>query len=167
MVSKYNYSDIITKKDQRIAIDFVDNLIKNECWYKSHPPFQTFADLYKYKEFKIFYSTFLNSCLKYLNINNVSNYKVLMWVFRDNRFNNKQKNQEELWHEHSRGNMNKISGVYYLRNLRNEGTEFKNYKISKPEPYTWYIYPSHLLHKPPIIKSIRNRYVISADLELN
>jgi len=162
MIKNYNYSHIISKNDNKRAINLVDNLIKSGDWCPNAPKFQTWPDLYEYEEFKIFTDTFINSCFQYLNFK--SNYKLDMWVYRDNRFDNKKKNPSNRWHEHSKGKMNKISGLYYLKNLRNEGTQFKDFNVI-PEQYTWYIYPSFLLHKPPAIKSFRNRYTIAADFE--
>jgi hypothetical protein len=162
MILKYNYSHIISKEDQKRAIKLTDNLIRKGDWHKTSPKFQTLPNLHTYEEFKIFTNTFIDSCFNYLNI--IFDYKIKMWVYRDNRFNSKKKNPSQQWHEHSSGKLNRLSGIYYLQNLRNEGTEFKNFNVI-PELYTWYIFPSHLLHKPPVIKSFRNRYTIAADFE--
>ena len=159
MIKNYNYSHIISEKDQKKAINLTDNLIKSGNWCKFVPKYQTWPNLNQYDEFKIFEETFITSCLQYLNF--TPNFKVSMWVFRDNRFNNMKKDQFDLWHCHVDG---KISGLYYLKNLRNEGTQFKNFNMI-PKKYTWHIYPSHLLHKPPVIKSFRNRYTIAANFE--
>ena len=162
MIKTYNYSHIITEEDQKKAIKLTDSLIKSGNWCKNVPTYQTWPNLYQYDEFKIFAETFVTSCVQYLNF--TPNFKIYIWVYRDNRFNNMKKNQSEHWHEHSKGNLNKISGIYYLKNLRGEGTQFKHFNIT-PKSYTWHIYPSYLLHKPPVIKSFRNRYTIAADFE--
>ena len=176
MIKQYNYSHLISEKDQKKAIKLVDKLIKSGEWNNNSfsPTFQTWTNLYKYEEFSVFYETFIKSSIDYLNnvddldsyfdySNNVSHDNIMMWVYRDNRFNNRKKDQSRLWHEHSMGTY-KISGLYYLRNPRNEATEFVDFDL-KPEPYTWYIYPASLLHKPPVIKSFRNRYTIGADFK--
>ena len=164
MIKDYNYSHIIKEEDQRKSIKFVDNLFKSGNWCQDEniPKFQTWPNLNQYDEFKIFEETFITSCFQYLNF--TPNFELRMWVFKDNRFNNIKKNQSEQWHEHSGGSLRKISGLYYLKNLRNEGTQFKDFNII-PKQYTWHIYPSYLLHKPPVIKSFRYRYTIAADFE--
>jgi hypothetical protein len=159
MFKKYDYSHIISSNDQKEAISLVYNLIKTGNWCKSVPKFQTYSDIHKYSELDIFKKTFLQSCYDYLNIN--YNAKILMWCYKDNIFNIKKKN---LWHSHcdiSWGE-NKISGIYYLKNPLKEGTKFQNFTL-EANPYTWYIYPSNLLHRPPNTKSFVNRYTLAAD----
>ena len=162
IVKEYNYSNLITDKQQKSVIKIVDKIIKSGNWEKNFPKFQTSANLFLYDELKIFKETFLYSCFKYLNIENNSNYEIKMWGYRDNRFESCKKTYKELWHKHGNIGDNQISGVYYLRNLRKEGTIFENFKLDV-KSYTWYLYPSHLLHRPPTIKSFRNRYTLAAD----
>ena len=162
MIKEYNYSNEISKEDQNKAIRFVDDLIRRGEWCKSFPKFQTFSYLHQFEEFELFSNTFILSCRQYLEFDCF--YEISkMWCFRDNVFNNIKKNQLELWHHHNKCGKKSISGLYYLRNFREEGTEFINFKI-RPKPFTWYIYPSDLLHKPPKIKSFRNRYTLAANL---
>jgi len=47
-----------------------------------------------------------------------------------------------------------------------ESTLFKEHVILDPKPFTWYIYPSDLDHKPPKTKSKENRYILASDIEL-
>jgi len=162
IVKEFNYSNLITDKQQKNAIQIVDKIIKSGNWVKSHPKFQTHPNLFLYDEFKIFKETFLYSCFKYINYEETLNYKIRMWVFRNNRFESCKKTNEKLWHKHGNIGDNQISGIYYLRNFRKEGTIFENFEL-KVKPYTWYLYPSHLLHRPPTIKSFRNRYTLAAD----
>lgn len=166
LVKEYDYSNTITEQDQKNVIKLVDYLIKSGNWDKNpeKPKFQTHKDLFLYKELEIFKKTFLHSCSDYLRINNRPEYEMFMWCYRDNIFQSHSfmRRENDLWHSHSEYE-GRISGVYYLRNLRNEGTEFENFKINA-KPFMWYLYPSYLLHKPPKTKSFRNRYTIAADL---
>ena len=160
MIKEYDYSSIIKNEDQSNLIKLIDYLIKTGNWVKDAPTFQTKLESYDYEYVKIFKKTFLKSCFNYLDLKYTINNKVIMSCYRDNIFNNLKKNQEDMWHCHEI--YGKISGIYYLKNLRKEGTEFKDFKL-EVKPYTWFIYPSYLLHKPPKIKSIRNRYTLVAD----
>ena len=161
-IKEYNYSKIITEKDQKKAKNLIDDLFKTGNWDNSKPKFQTHLNLFLYEELEIFKKTFLQSCSEYLGIKNISEYKIYMWCYKTNLISNFW-DKRDLWHCHNDSNSNAISGLYYLRNFKNEGTEFENFKIN-PQQYTWYIYPSHILHRPPKTKSFRNRYTIAADL---
>ena len=159
-IKEYNYSKTISYKHQSSAIKLVNKLIKsgNYADTKKHPKFQTNANLYQYEEMKVFVDTFIYSCFHYLNIKKYKSIK--MWCYRSNFWNSLLTNHTELWHSHDDGSI--LSGVYYLKNERNESTEFLNHSVVA-NPYTWYIYPSSLLHRPPKTRSLQNRHVIAAD----
>jgi hypothetical protein len=163
MIKEYNYSHIIDNKHQKRAIKTIDSIFSSGNWpnVEGLPRFQTWANLNKYEELKIFEYTFLQSCLNFLDLKNID-YKIMLWCYKNNRFNHRKKDFEDQWHKHDDPGHNKLSGVYYLRNLRNEATEFKDFKINA-KPYTWYVYPSNLLHRPPKLKSFRYRYTLAAD----
>ena len=164
MIKIYNYSNLISRKEKIKAKNKVDSLIKNGNYCKNVPSYQTWETLYEYEEFKIFLNTFIHSCFSYLG-EEKSIKRLKMWCFVDCLRNNITKDQEKQWHSHDDG-QNKLSGIFYLRNLRKEMTEFKDIDVNnlKYHPFSWYIYPSFLIHRPPKIKSIRNRYTIAADL---
>ncbi len=164
MVQIFDYGNMITNKDIIKAKNKVDELIKTENYCKTVHTYQTWANLYQYSEFKIFYETFITSCFLYLN-QKVNIKRERMWCYVDCARNNLKKNRDELWHEHSENGRNKLSGIFYLINRRKELTEFKNIDHLPYKSFSWYIYPSSLLHRPPKIKSIRNRYTIAANLE--
>jgi hypothetical protein len=163
-IREYNYSNIITEKQQDDIIKLVNYLFKSGNWDKNKPKFQTYENLFLYEELKTLKETFLNSCCDYLEIKKIHEYKMNMWCYKDNIVNTFWRNEKKSWHCHANyDEIDRISGIYYLRNPKNEGTEFENFKIN-PESYTWYLFPSYLLHKPPKTKSLESRYTIAADL---
>lgn len=162
LIRNYDYSNLITKKHQQNAIKLVNKLIRSGNWCKSSPHTQTYPDLFKYNEFNIFKETFIKSCFKYLNLTYYFNYEISMWCYRDNMIGYLMKDKNSLWHNHEELGKNKVSGILYLKNLGKNGTEFENFELEY-KSNTWFIYPSHLFHRPAKIKSLTYRYTLASD----
>ena len=164
MIQSYSYSSI-TKDHHKNIRRRLDGLFKSGDWNKHTPPFQTYGDLYVYPESKIFVDTFIDACSLYegrtLEVNNL-----VMWCYMDYRsnYNYVKKTVGKGFHKHRMGEGNQLSGIYYLINPRNEKTIFRDCESPSPKPFTWFIHPSHLEHRPPDIKSLRRRYILGADL---
>jgi hypothetical protein len=45
------------------------------------------------------------------------------------------------------------------------GLEDSERVFVKPTPYSWLIYPGKIWHRPGIVQSFQDRYVIAADME--
>jgi hypothetical protein len=165
MILEYNYSNIITPRDHAIAKKKIDELFISGNYPKLAPKFQTYLNLYEYDEFKIFVSTFLDSCKSYLNYP-IKKCRLNFWCYMDYRSNFLKKDYNDQWHNHSNAGPFTISGIYYMINPRNVGTEFKNFVIEKPQKHTWYLFPSNLDHRPPKVLSFRKRYTLGADFYL-
>ena len=73
----------------------------------------------------------------------------------------------------------KMSGIYYahipddVTDLNTCGTEFAPNGVDSPERFfvrphrkTWHIYPSHHWHRPGIVQSKQNRFIIAVDIEI-
>ena len=168
MIKSYDYSNLITREHELNCLRIIDNIFESGNWDKEIPNYQTFADLWKFPEFNIFTRTFLESCKKFSNKNiTMMNSKLYTWCFKDSVKYSETNNHNKyvnLWHNHS---PKFLSGIYYLSNPLNESTEFKDCVISEPKPFTWYIYPSHLDHRPPKTKSKEDRYTLASDVEIN
>lgn len=105
--------------------------------------------------------------------------KIESWCYVSNK--EVEEDRDNLWHCH---NYSTISGIYYLhlpddkKDLERSGTEIATGGINKVknkivpiDPYfipfklgQWVIYPSSLYHRPGIIESSDNRFVIAADM---
>ena len=87
--------------------------------------------------------------------------------------------RDKLWHHHNHNTATKtVSGVYYLqlpddvKDLEKAGTELAP---ESPEgkgnffvPWktgTWMVYPGKIWHRPGVVQSMNDRFIIAADLE--
>jgi hypothetical protein len=162
MIKTYNYSNVLSNNYKNNAKKRVDSLIKSKNYYKDGPKYQTYPNLHEYEDFVLFKKTFIKSCFLYLN-QEVYIKNIRMWCYVDCALNNCKKKLNDQWHNHDDGQY-KLSGIFYLRNLRKETTEFEKFGKLHYNADSWYVYPSFLMHRPPKINSFRNRYTIAADL---
>jgi hypothetical protein len=87
--------------------------------------------------------------------------------------------RDKLWHHHNHNPQTKtISGVYYLHlpddvnSYETAGTELAPNGIDKDGQMIttwktghWMIYPGKCWHRPGILQSEQNRYIVAADME--
>lgn len=177
VIKKYNFSNLITQEDINCYIDYIDDHFErfgHVC--DDIPTFQTDARLF-YDPFfyKLKYS-FIFSCTSYLN-SNLTGIEFKSWCYMDYYDNWKIKNPEHQWHDHGvelsppyfEGKQ-KLSGIFYLRIPKDDllynyaSTEFINNDDIYYEKFTWFIYPSHLVHRPGKILSNKKRYCLAADI---
>jgi hypothetical protein len=176
-VAKFNFSSIITDKDQEEAKKQIRNIIDNGAYFKNSPKFQTQVNLFGLKDpvWMKFRMSFIFSVFMYLG-REVSIQQLMAWSFMTN--NEITEDRDNLWHTHHYTEGKKtISGIYYLHvpsdaNYDMSGTEFapkgpqdtERYSV-KPSPYNWIIYPGSIYHRPMPPLSKDYRFVLAADLE--
>ena len=88
-------------------------------------------------------------------------------------------NRDTLWHnhDHDKSTMT-VSGVYYMhipddvKDLEMAGTELAPAGVEAEGRYFapwktghWMIYPGKIWHRPGILQSTQNRFIVAADLE--
>jgi len=86
--------------------------------------------------------------------------------------------RDKYWHNHIRPDAQVLSGVYYLHlpdgiNLDTAGTEFAPNGINDPESFhfaqarigNWIIWPGKEWHRPGILQSEKDRFIVAADME--
>lgn len=172
MIKKYNYKNILTEEDQDLYIKIIDKIYEGGDYDKNNPGIQTPPYLFDYPEFFKLRQTFFLSCSSYLNRDvtlNLHNTEVKCWCHMNYRYKQQRDDIENYWHDH---NPTEISGIYYLKTPKTgltqfkTGTEFLDKSIGyiSPENFSWFIFPSHLIHRPGLIKSNQKRYVIAATL---
>jgi len=171
MIKTYNFKETMDEGDVEGAKWWVDNLIERGEWNKTHPSYQTYANLYEHPLFHIFDFTFMDACMEYVggcdNLHPHQKSKnlppVKMWCYKDTGENQKSK-INSMWHSHENY---ELSGILYLHNPDNVGTLFHNQPSPKPEPYTWIIFPSKLQHRAGTITTPNTpRYSLCADISL-
>lgn len=172
MIKKYNYKNILTEEDQDLYIKIIDKIYEGGDYDKNNPGIQTPPYLFDCPEFFNLKQTFFSSCSLYLNKDVVSDlYEDHLKCWCHMSYNDKQitENRSTQWHDH---NPTEISGIYYLKTPKTgltqfkTGTEFLDNSIGyiSPENFSWFIFPSHLVHRPGDMVSNQRRYVIAATL---
>lgn len=181
LIKKYNFSNLIFQEDIDAYIDYIDKLFEeqgsvNNSGEINFPSFQTYADLFDDKLFhKLKYSMIFSSS-SYLNTS-LSGIKFKSWCYMDYYDNWKLKDREDQWHHHAREldppyfeGKQKLSGIFYLRVPKDDfsynyaSTEFMHNDDIYHEKFTWFIYPSHLVHRPGKVLSNKKRYCLAADI---
>jgi len=166
IIKKYNFNQLINQQDIDKAIESIDILFEQEGHHPESPTFQTYPYLFEYQNFYKFKFSFVFSCFSYLE-REPSILSMKSWCYMDYYDNWKLKNNE-TWHRHSDldSTIESLSGIFYLNVPQKNNipsTEFENQNILF-EKFSWFIFPSKLLHRPGKITSNKKRYVLSADL---
>lgn len=124
----------------------------------SHPGFQT-HDISHIPELRPIVSSFRKACgtLGYFG------KRVLMWAYCETRERQQSFVYDDLWHNHNEGQP-VISGVMYLLNPENIGTEFESLGMCPGDCWIWNLFPSDLRHRPGQLHTNDLRVAIAADL---
>jgi hypothetical protein len=175
---KYDFSSILNEKDKHQAISIISELIDSGIYFTNGPLYQTKSNLFGRNEdcwLKLRMS-FIFSCFMYLKTE-VQIKHISAWGVKTS--NAIVEDREDLWHEHQISKQNKaISGILYLHipddveNFDLAGTEFAPNGLEDPErlflrpdPWSWFIYPSNVYHRPCPPTSSQFRYIVAADME--
>ena len=170
MIKRYNFENLISIQDNINCIGRIDKLFDSGNWCRTVPQYQTWSNLFEYNEFYKFKYSFIFYCCSYLG-KDVDIVQIKSWCHMNYYLNHVRQNRNTQWHSHGNENDKKLSGIFYLSNPKNitdyesSGTEFKQLPNIIPEDFCWFIYPSHLIHRPGKIESIRKRYVLACDFE--
>jgi hypothetical protein len=178
LVKKFDFSSIITEKDNDTACDIATSIIDSGNYFTNSPRFQTKENIFSRSEpiWLKYRMSFLFSVFLYLG-REVKVFNSMAWIFMTNL--STAEDREKLWHHHHHKlDSNMLSGIFYLK-IPNDvkdrdycGTEIsldmpgsdRNFYI-KPSDFSWIIYPSKLWHRPGITQSNQWRFVLAADVE--
>jgi hypothetical protein len=176
---KFNYSSLISDDEDKKICEIVKAIIESGNYFKNSPKFQTQENVFSRPEpiWVKLRMTFLTSIFLYLGREvKVSNMNA--WSFMTNL--NGAEDRDNLWHNHLPDtNKKKLSGIYYahipddVTDLDTCGTEFAPNGPESPERFfvrptkkTWLIYPSQKWHRPGIVQSNKNRFIVAVDIEV-
>lgn len=182
LIKKYDFSSLIFQEDIDAYIERIDEIFERDgnCEHTDEsvdiPSFQTSATLFHDKLFYKLRDSFVFSCGCYLNTV-LTGIEHKAWCYMDYYDNWKTKDRDEQWHHHAEEldfpyfeGKQKLSGIFYLRvpkdNLSYDyaSTEFKDNDDIYHEKFTWFIYPSDLVHRPGKVLSNKKRYCVAADI---
>ena len=177
---KYDFSSLITKNDDDIACNVIQEIIQSGNYFTNSPKFQTKENLFSRPEsvWLKYRMSFLFSVFMYLG-REVKVSNMMAWSYMTNLAT--YENRDNLWHNHwhpQNPEAKMISGIWYLHipeDVRDRdycGTEMAPNGVADPEKYfiipspgSWLIYPSDQWHRPGILQSDQYRFILAADVE--
>jgi hypothetical protein len=177
---KFDFSSIITPRDNQEAIGIVKNIIAEGNYFTNSPKFQTNENIFKRPEpvWLKYRMSFLMSVFMYLG-REVKVNNMMAWSFMTNLEG--AEDRENLWHHHwhpTHDTAKMLSGVLYLHipddvkdydycgtEMAPNGPNGEGKVFVTPSEYTWLIYPSDQWHRPGIVQSNQYRFILAADIE--
>lgn len=177
---KYDFSSIITRKDDQEACSIIKNIIASGNYFTNSPKFQTKENLFQRQEslWLKYRMSFLFSVFMYLG-REVKVSNMMAWSFMTNLSNSEDRNR--LWHNHwhpQNPGSRMMSGIWYLHipddvkdldycgtEMAPNGPEEEGKYFVRPSFGQWLIYPGEQWHRPGIPQSENYRFVLAVDVE--
>jgi hypothetical protein len=170
----YDWTSLIDEKERERMCSIVDSGIKAGRFWHNSPKYQT--DWNVFQDFTNLKMSFIWSCFKFLG-REVQIKQIQSWSFQTSLKN--AEDRDKLWHHHNHNpNTTTVSDVYYMqlpddvKDLEKAGTELAP---DSPEgegnifvPWKtghWMIYPGKIWHRPGVVQSTNDRYIVAADME--
>lgn len=173
----YDWTSLINEDSRNRMADEIEEIVRKGHYWDNSPPYQTNINIFGVgtEDWVNLKMSFIWSCFAYLR-NEVQIKSVKSWGYLTNF--STESNRDNYWHNHERPGSTVLSGVYYLKmppniNLDIAGTEFAPNGVDDPRSYFivpakvghWIIWPGVAWHRPGIIQSNENRYIVAADME--
>lgn len=170
----YDWNSLIDEKHRdRMRNDIEMGIRAGKFWHNS-PKYQTNWNVFQ--DFTDLKMAFIWSAFKYLG-KEVQIKNIQSWAFQTSLKH--AEDRDTLWHHHNHNPATKtVSGVFYLhlpedvKDLEKAGTELAP---NSPEgegnffvPWKtghWMIYPGAVWHRPGVVQSLNDRYIVAADME--
>ena len=174
----FDWTALIDEKARQRMCNEVGLGIKAGKFWHNSPKYQTDWNVFGSPslEFKNLKMSFIWSCFAYLQ-KEVQIKKVQSWSFQTSLKH--AEDRETLWHHHNHDKSTKtVSGVYYMHlpddvtDKEKAGTELAPLGVDGSGKYfaewrtgNWMIYPGSTWHRPGIVQSTEDRYIVAADME--
>ena len=170
----YDWNSLIDEKHRdRMRNDIEMGIRAGKFWHNS-PKYQTNWNVFQ--DFTDLKMAFIWSAFKYLG-KEVQIKNVQSWAFQTSLKH--AEDRDTLWHHHNHNPATKtVSCVFDLhlpedvKDLEKAGTELAP---NSPEgegnffvPWKtghWMIYPGAVWHRPGVVQSLNDRYIVAADME--
>jgi hypothetical protein len=177
---KFDYSSIITEKDNQEAISVIKNIIADGNYFTNSPKFQTKENIFARQEavWLKYRMSFLFSVFMYIG-REVKVSEMMAWSFMTNLEG--AENRDRMWHHHwhpKNPTSKMLSGIFYLHIPKNvkdrdycgtemapNGPEGDEKFFVRPTDFNWLIYPSTEWHRPGIVQSNDYRFILAVDVE--
>lgn len=173
----YDWNNLVNADSKQRMVKDIDHLISNGHYWKNSPPYQTDVNIFGLAttDWINLKMSFIWSCFAYMQ-REVQIKTVKSWGYQTCL--RLEEDRNSYWHTHIRPDATVLSGVYYMHmperiNLQIAGTEFAPSGIEDPSTYhfaearlgNWIIFPGTSWHRPGILQSNENRYIVAADME--
>jgi hypothetical protein len=174
----YDWNSLIDSSARERMVEEVRNGIAEGKYWTNSPKFQTNWNVFAtptqdYVNLKM---SFIWSCFAFLN-REVQIKNIQSWSFQTSLKH--AEDRDKLWHHHNHNpNTTTVSGVYYMtlpedvKDLETAGTELAPNGVESEGKYfvpwrtgCWMIYPGKIWHRPGIVQSKEDRYIVAADME--
>jgi len=174
---EYDWSILIDDNARQNMVSDIDQLIAQGNYWKNSPPYQTDVNVFGLQspEWNNLKMSFIWRCFAFMQKERQIK-TIKSWGYKTNLAT--QENRDMYWHQHIRETNLVVSGVYYLQ-IPNDadttvsGTEFAPAGVESAGHYygpakqgTWVIFPGKTWHRPGILTSEENRYIVAADMEI-
>lgn len=170
----YDWNSLIDEKHrERMRNDIEIGIRAGKFWHNS-PKYQTNWNVFQ--DFTDLKMAFIWSAFRYLG-KEVQIKNVQSWAFQTSLKH--AEDRDTLWHHHNHNPATKtVSGVFYLhlpedvKDLEKAGTELApdspegegNFFVPWKTGH-WMIYPGAVWHRPGVVQSLNDRYIVAADME--
>lgn len=174
----YDWNNLINASARERMVQNVDEIIASGNYFTNSPKFQTKVNIFglQSNDWTNLKMSFIWSCFAYMN-KEVQIKNIQSWSFQTSL--NAAEDRDNLWHHHNHNPETiTVSGVYYLQlpddviDLNTAGTELAPNGVDGGGKYfapwktgQWMIYPGKIWHRPGILQSNKNRYIVAADME--
>ena len=173
----YDWTSLINAGARERMAQDIHSLVEQGKYWKNSPPYQTDVNVFGLpgEHWNNLKMSFIWSCFAYMKQERQIK-TIKSWGYKTNV--DTQENRDDYWHQHIRQDNLVLSGVFYLHlpndiNLETSGTEFAPYGPEKSDKYYaeaklghWIIFPGKMWHRPGILQSHNDRYVVAADMEI-
>tara|TARA_A100001035_G_scaffold280291_1_gene285248 strand:+ start:1804 stop:2343 length:540 start_codon:yes stop_codon:yes gene_type:complete len=173
----FNWSALIGDDSrQRIQCEIKEGIDAGKFW-KNSPKYQTDWNVFASptEDFINLKMSFIWSCFAYMR-KEVRIKQIQSWSYMTSlKF---PEDRDKLWHHHNHDpETTTVSGVYYLSlpndvsNLQKAGTELAPEGVDNSKYFAewrtghWMIYPGKIWHRPGVLQSHEDRFIIAADME--
>jgi hypothetical protein len=173
----YDWNNLIGPSHREKYVADIKHLIEDGKFWTNSPRYQTNINVFGLpgEEWTNLKMSFIWSVFAYLK-RDVQIKSVKSWSYMTSlRYT--LEDRDTYWHQHLRTDSKVVSGIYYLQlpqgiDLSTAGTEFAPNGPEGDGKFfadarlgNWLIWPGSAWHRPGILQSHDDRFIISADLE--